>query len=56
MVGGLFKTLDCSTFYVLAEAKILIEQWREEYNQTCPQSSLVYQPTALESILIAITP
>ena len=34
----------------LREAKVLIENWRKEYNQFRPHSSLNYQPPAPETI------
>ena len=37
----------CTT---LLEAKVLIENWRKEYNQFRPHSSLNYQPPAPETI------
>jgi len=45
------ELLDREIFMTLEEAKILIEQWRIEYNQWCPHSSLGYQPPAPEAIL-----
>jgi putative transposase len=42
-------------FTTLQEAKILIEQWRREYNQVRPHSALGYKPPAPEVILAAIT-
>ena len=33
-------------FYTLQEARVLIERWREEYNQIRPHSSLGYRPPA----------
>ena len=36
------------------EAKVLIEQWRREYNQVRPHSSLGYRPPAPEAILSAV--
>jgi len=39
----------CTT---LEEAKVLIEQWRREYNQMRPHSALRYRPPAPEAILI----
>jgi len=40
----------------LFEAKVLIEQWRREYNQVRPHSSLGYQPPAPETrISVALT-
>ena len=38
-------------FYSLQEAKVLIEQWRREYNTVRPHSSLGYLPPAPEAIL-----
>jgi transposase InsO family protein len=35
----------------LVEAQILIEQWRKEYNQVRPHSSLGYRPPAPEAIM-----
>jgi putative transposase len=36
-------------FYTLAEARILIEVWRRNYNTILPQSSLGYRPPAPET-------
>ena len=41
-------------FTTLQEAKALIEQWRREYNQVRPHSSLGYRPPATEAILSKI--
>jgi putative transposase len=41
-----FHTLNGEIFTNLLEAKVLIEQWRNDYNQFRPHSSLNYQPTA----------
>ena len=38
----------CTT---LTEAKVLIEQWRREYNQVRPHSSLGYRPPDPEAKL-----
>jgi len=35
---------------ILEEAKILIEQWRQEYNQVRPRSAKNYRPLAPETI------
>jgi transposase InsO family protein len=43
------ELLNCEIFYTLTEAKVLIEQWRKEYNQVRPHSSLGYQPPAPET-------
>ena len=37
-------------FFTVAEAKVLIEQWRREYNTIRPHSSLGYRPPAPEAI------
>ena len=49
------ELLNREIFTTLEEAKVLIEQWRREYNQVRPHSSLGYQPPAPEAILIALT-
>ena len=41
--------LDREIFYTLAEAKVLIENWRREYNTIRPHSSLGYRPPAPET-------
>jgi transposase InsO family protein len=38
-------------FTTLKEAKVLIEQWRQEYNHIRPHSSLGYRPPAPEVIM-----
>jgi putative transposase len=43
------ELLNRETFYTLIEAKVLIELWRKEYNQTRPHSSLNYRPPAPEA-------
>jgi len=50
------ELLNREVFYTLAEAKILIEQWRKEYNQIRPHSALCYRPPAPEAIMPAIMP
>ena len=45
------ELLNREIFTTLEEAKVLIEQWRREYNQVRPHSSLEYQPPAPEAIL-----
>ena len=47
------ELLNREIFTTLTEAKVLIEQWRMEYNHIRPHSSLGYQPPAPESILSA---
>jgi hypothetical protein len=34
----------------VAEARVLIERWREHYNQVRPHSALGYRPPAPEAI------
>lgn len=43
------KELEREIFYTLAEAKVLIEQWRGHYNTIRPHSSLGYRPPAPQS-------
>ncbi len=43
------ESLNREVFYTLTEAKVLIEQWRREYNQVRPHSSLGYRPPAPEA-------
>jgi len=45
------ELLNRETFTTLTEAKILIEQWRGEYNQVRPHSSLRYRPPAPKTII-----
>jgi len=49
------ELLNREIFTTLEEAKVLIEQWRREYNQVRPHSSLGYRPPAPEAILSEIT-
>jgi transposase InsO family protein len=44
------ELLNGEIFYTLKEAKILIERWRQEYNQVRPHSSLGYRPPAPEAV------
>ena len=44
------ELLDREIFTTLTEAKILIEEWRKEYNQVRPHSALNYRPPAPEAI------
>ncbi|MDP6824934.1 MAG: transposase, partial [Dehalococcoidales bacterium] len=43
------KLFNREIFTTLDEAKVLIEQWRKEYNQVRPHSSLGYRPLAPEA-------
>jgi len=49
------ELLNREIFTTLEEAKVLIEQWRREYNQVRPHSSLEYRPPAPEAILSVVT-
>ena len=44
------ELLNREIFTTLEEAKVLIEQWRREYNQVRPHSALGYRPPAPEAI------
>ena len=48
------ELLNREIFTTIEEAKILIEQWRREYNRIRPHSSLGYQPPAPEAILTVV--
>jgi len=45
------ELLNREIFYTLKEARVLIEQWRREYNHFRPHSSLGYRPPAPEAVL-----
>lgn len=45
------ELLNREIFSTLTEAKVLIEQWRKEYNQIRPHSSLGYRPMAPEAMM-----
>jgi len=49
------ELLDREIFTTFEEAKILIEQWRKEYNQVRPHSAKNYRPPAPETILTMVT-
>jgi putative transposase len=49
------ELLNREIFTTLVEAKVLINQWKEEYNQVRPHSSLGYCPPAPETILANAT-
>ena len=49
------ELLDRELFYTLEEAKVLINQWRKEYNQIRPHSAKNYRPPAPEAILAEVT-
>jgi putative transposase len=48
------ELLNREIFTTLTEAKILIEQWRREYNHIRPHSSLGYRPPAPEAVMVKI--
>ncbi|MBA7480259.1 hypothetical protein ES707_15708 [subsurface metagenome] len=50
------ELLNREIFTTLTEAQILIEQWRQEYNQVRPHSALRYRPPAPEAIMPALMP
>jgi putative transposase len=50
------ELLDREIFMTLFEAKVLIEEWRREYNQVRPHSSLGYSPPAPEVIVPVFQP
>jgi putative transposase len=43
------ELLNGEIFTTLTEAKIIIEQWRREYNEVRPYRSLGYRPPAPEA-------
>jgi len=49
------ELLDREIFTTLEEAKVLIEQWRRDYNHVRPHSALGYRPPAPEAILTTAT-
>ena len=50
------ELLNREIFTTLIEAKILIEQWRWEYNHVRPHSALRYRPPAPEAIMPVLMP
>lgn len=50
------ELLNTEVFNTLAEAKVLIEQWRRHYNTVRPHSSLRYRPPAPEVLLTPTPP
>jgi transposase InsO family protein len=45
------ELLDGEIFYSLAEARIVVETWRRQYNAVRPHSSLGYRPPAPEVLI-----
>ena len=50
------ELLNGEIFYTLKEAKVLVERWRQQYNQARPHSSLGYRPPAPEAMLLDPAP
>ena len=50
------EVLKREVFYTLEEAKIIIEMWRNEYNQIRPQSSLGYRSPVTETVATWMVP
>jgi len=48
------ELLNREIFTTLTEASILIERWRQEYNQVRPHSALGYRPPAPKAIQPAL--
>ena len=48
------ELLNMEIFTTLKEAKVLTEQWRQEYNHARPHSSLAYRPPAPEVKMIGV--
>jgi hypothetical protein len=44
------ELLDREIFYTVAEAKVLVERWRREYNTIRPHSALGYRPPGIVSV------
>jgi transposase InsO family protein len=44
------ELIDREIFYSLEEARVLVEQWRREYNTVRPHSALGYRPPAPEAV------
>ena len=49
------ELLNREVFTTLEEARVLIEQWRRDYNQVRPHSALGYRPPAPEAIMVNLT-
>jgi putative transposase len=48
------ELLNAEVFNTLAEARVLIEQWRVHYNTVRPHSALGYRPPAPEVVMAPI--
>jgi len=49
------ELLNPELFTSLEEARVLIEQWRKEYNQVRPHGSLGYHPPVPKTVLAMVT-
>jgi len=49
------ELLNREIFTTLTEARVLIEEWRREYNGVRPHSSFGYRPPAPKAILTMVT-
>jgi len=49
------ELLNLEIFTTLAEARVLITDWRRQYNQVRLHSSLGYRPPAPEAIMAVVT-
>jgi len=49
------ELLNGEIFYILKEARIVIDMWRKEYNTIRPHSALGYRPPVPETIMIPAT-
>jgi putative transposase len=49
------ELLDREVFTTMVEARVLISEWKREYNQIRPHSSLNYRPPAPEATLAWVT-
>ena len=49
------ELLNREIFTTLTETKVLINQWRREYNQIRPHSAKNYRPPAPEAVLVGAT-
>ena len=50
------EVLKREIFYTLGEARFIIEQWRHEYNQIRPHSSLGYRSPAPRTVVSWMVP
>ena len=49
------EQLNTEIYYMLKEAQVLIERWRQQYNTIRPHSALNYRPPAPEAVLTHVT-